>query len=178
YGIGEYKSALGIADELIASGKQEVKIDKFLIYALGFRDNNTAISILDEIEEEMGIDKASELYTLLLPDNGEVDYNLENKFVYKSNNDIQKPTEYALLQNYPNPFNPSTVINFDIPQASKVSLRVYDMLGKEVATLVDGYKEIGSYSVRFNASSLPSGMYIYEIRANNFIRSGKMLLLK
>ncbi|MGE5431002.1 MAG: S8 family serine peptidase [Syntrophomonadaceae bacterium] len=87
-------------------------------------------------------------------------------------------TEYALSQNYPNPFNPSTVINFEIPQASKVSLRVYDILGKEVATLVDGYKEMGRYSVQFNAKDIPSGMYIYEIRANNFIRSGKMLLLK
>ncbi|MCU7492671.1 MAG: T9SS type A sorting domain-containing protein [Ignavibacteria bacterium] len=87
-------------------------------------------------------------------------------------------TEYALSQNYPNPFNPSTVINYDIPKASKVSLRVYDILGKEIAALVDGYKEMGRYSVQFNASSLPSGMYIYEIRANNFIKSGKMLLLK
>ncbi|MGE5411559.1 MAG: C25 family cysteine peptidase, partial [Clostridiales bacterium] len=87
-------------------------------------------------------------------------------------------TEYALSQNYPNPFNPSTTINFDIPNASKVSLKVYDILGKEVAVLVDGYKEMGRYSVQFNASDLPSGMYIYEIRANNFIRSGKMMLLK
>lgn len=88
------------------------------------------------------------------------------------------PVEYALSQNFPNPFNPSTVINYQIPKASKVTLKVYDMLGKEVATLVDGYKEMGSYSVQFNASSLPSGTYIYEIRANDFVKSGKMLLLK
>ncbi|MGE5430827.1 MAG: T9SS type A sorting domain-containing protein [Syntrophomonadaceae bacterium] len=88
------------------------------------------------------------------------------------------PVEYALSQNFPNPFNPSTVINYQIPKASKVTLKVYDMLGKEVATLIDGYKEMGSYSVQFNASSLPSGIYIYEIRTNEFIKSGKMMLLK
>lgn len=103
---------------------------------------------------------------------------LEGQTSGVDHNGDQKVRTYGLSQNYPNPFNPSTVINFEIPQASKVSLRVYDMLGKEVATLVDGYKEMGRYSVQFNAKDLPSGMYIYEIRANSFIRSGKMLLLK
>ncbi|MGE5440637.1 MAG: T9SS type A sorting domain-containing protein, partial [Bacteroidota bacterium] len=79
---------------------------------------------------------------------------------------------------YPNPFNPSTVINYQIPKASKVTLKIYDMLGKEVTTLVNEYKEQGRYSVEFNASRLPSGTYIYEIRTNDFVKSGKMLLLK
>ncbi|MCU7524961.1 MAG: T9SS type A sorting domain-containing protein [Ignavibacteria bacterium] len=88
------------------------------------------------------------------------------------------PVEYALSQNYPNPFNPSTVINYEIPKTSRVTLKIFDMLGKEVTTLVNEYKEQGRYSVEFNASHLPSGTYIYELRANDFVKSGKMLLLK
>ncbi|HEX2867151.1 MAG TPA: T9SS type A sorting domain-containing protein [Ignavibacteriales bacterium] len=92
--------------------------------------------------------------------------------------DVKPVTEYALSQNYPNPFNPTTVINYEIPKASKVMLKVYDMLGREVTTLVNELKEMGRYSVKFDASELPSGTYIYEIRANDFVKSGKMLLLK
>ncbi|MGE5441245.1 MAG: T9SS type A sorting domain-containing protein, partial [Bacteroidota bacterium] len=88
------------------------------------------------------------------------------------------PVEYALSQNYPNPFNPSTVINYEIPKTSRVILKIFDMLGKEVTTLVNEYKEQGRYSVEFNASNLPSGTYIYELRANDFVKSGKMMLLK
>ncbi|MCU7491293.1 MAG: T9SS type A sorting domain-containing protein [Ignavibacteria bacterium] len=88
------------------------------------------------------------------------------------------PVEYALSQNYPNPFNPSTVINYEIPKTSRVTLKIFDMLGKEVTTLVNEYKEQGRYSVEFNASNLPSGTYIYELRANDFVKSGKMMLLK
>ncbi|HEX2960153.1 MAG TPA: T9SS type A sorting domain-containing protein [Ignavibacteriales bacterium] len=86
--------------------------------------------------------------------------------------------EYSLSQNYPNPFNPATIINYALPRASKVTLKVYDILGKEVATLVKGYLEMGKYSVEFNASNLPSGIYVYEIRANDFVKSGKMMFLK
>lgn len=87
-------------------------------------------------------------------------------------------SNFNLSQNYPNPFNPSTVINYEIPKASKVTLKIFDLLGKELDTLVDEYKETGKYSVQFNSRGLPSGMYIYEIHAGNFTKSGKMLLLK
>ncbi|MGE5433099.1 MAG: M4 family metallopeptidase [Syntrophomonadaceae bacterium] len=102
----------------------------------------------------------------------------KDNFVDLNYSESARVTTYGLSQNYPNPFNPSTVINFQVPKASKVMLKVYDMLGKEVTTLVNEYKEQGRYSVEFNASSLPSGTYIYEIRANSFVKSGKMLLLK
>ncbi|MCU7490431.1 MAG: T9SS type A sorting domain-containing protein [Ignavibacteria bacterium] len=92
--------------------------------------------------------------------------------------EVKPVTEYALSQNYPNPFNPTTVINYQIPKASKVLLKIYDLLGKEVKTLVNEYKEMGRYSVELNASNLPSGTYIYELRANDFVKSGKMILLK
>jgi hypothetical protein len=102
----------------------------------------------------------------------------KNGFIEVNYSDVKPVVEYGLSQNYPNPFNPSTVINYQIPKASKVTLKIYDMLGKEVTTLVNEYKEQGRYSVEFNASRLPSGTYIYEIRTNDFVKSGKMLLLK
>ncbi|MGE5354146.1 MAG: T9SS type A sorting domain-containing protein [Clostridiales bacterium] len=102
----------------------------------------------------------------------------KDNFVDLNYSESARVTEYGLSQNYPNPFNPTTVINYQIPKASKVMLKIYDMLGKEVTTLVNEYKEQGRYSVEFNASNLPSGTYIYEIRANDFVKSGKMMLLK
>ena len=89
------------------------------------------------------------------------------------------PTEFNLDQNYPNPFNPSTNINFALPQASKVTLTVYDMLGRKVATLVNGEQlTAAKHSVRFNASALASGMYIYRIEAGSFVSTRKMMLIK
>lgn len=88
------------------------------------------------------------------------------------------PTKFALLQNYPNPFNPATTINFDLPSDNQVSLKVYDLLGREIANLVNDFRSAGSYSVEFDASNLTSGIYIYELRAGNFIMNKKMLLMK
>ncbi|MGE5353683.1 MAG: T9SS type A sorting domain-containing protein, partial [Acidobacteriota bacterium] len=88
------------------------------------------------------------------------------------------PGNYQLSQNYPNPFNPSTVINYTITKAGFVSLKVYNILGKEVATLVSGQMEAGAHSVQFNASNLPSGIYIYTIQAGEFSASKKLMLLK
>lgn len=88
------------------------------------------------------------------------------------------PTEYALYNSYPNPFNPSTTIRFDLPEATKVRLVVYDMLGREAAVLVDGERPAGQYSVRFEAGKLSSGMYIYRLQAGNFVQTKKLVLMK
>jgi len=88
------------------------------------------------------------------------------------------PVMFSLVQNYPNPFNPSTSINYDLPVDGKVSIRLFDMSGKEVATLVNEVKKAGYYSVNFNASSLSSGVYFYSISANNYTATKKMLLVK
>ena len=88
------------------------------------------------------------------------------------------PREFALSQNYPNPFNPSTIINYQIPKDGLVIVKVYDLIGKEVATLVNDYKPAGSYSVSFNASKLASGMYIYQLQSNGAVSTRKMLLIK
>ncbi len=91
------------------------------------------------------------------------------------------PKEYSLSQNYPNPFNPSTIIKFSIPQSSKsenVTLKIYDVLGKEVATLVNKNLSAGEYQINFNGINLSSGVYFYKINAGNFIQTKKMLLVK
>lgn len=86
--------------------------------------------------------------------------------------------EYSLAQNYPNPFNPTTQIQYSIKEAGLVQLRVYDMLGKEVVTLVNTNKEAGNYSVEFDASHLPSGVYIYQLTTPGFTQARKMILTK
>ena len=88
------------------------------------------------------------------------------------------PNDFKLLQNYPNPFNPTTVISYIIPEASNVTLKVYDVLGREVATLVNQFQNANSYQVNFDASSLSSGVYMYTIEAGNFKMTKKMLLLQ
>jgi len=88
------------------------------------------------------------------------------------------PTQYDLGQNYPNPFNPTTVIDFTIPKAGNAILKVYNALGQEVATLVNGYKNAANYKVNFDASNLSSGVYFYTLKVNNFTQTKKMLLLK
>ncbi|MGE5431671.1 MAG: T9SS type A sorting domain-containing protein, partial [Syntrophomonadaceae bacterium] len=85
---------------------------------------------------------------------------------------------YSLSQNYPNPFNPSTTIRYSIPQAGMVTLKVFSVLGKEVATLVNEEKNQGSFEVKFDASRLSSGIYFYQIESGSFRQVNKMLLLK
>jgi hypothetical protein len=90
----------------------------------------------------------------------------------------QIPTKFEVSQNYPNPFNPTTMIKFNIPEASKVSLKIYDVLGNEIATLLNEEKNKGTYEVNFNATNLSSGIYFYKLEAGNFVETKKMILLK
>jgi len=88
------------------------------------------------------------------------------------------PKNYSLSQNYPNPFNPSTSINYQLPVTSYVNLKVFDMLGREVATLVNEQKSAGNHTARWDASNLPSGVYFYRITANEFVQTKKLELIK
>lgn len=90
----------------------------------------------------------------------------------------QLPISYNLRQNYPNPFNPSTKIEYSIPEESFVNLKVYNLIGEEVATLVNQYQKAGIYRAEFNAEGLNSGVYIAKLTANGFTRSIKMTLMK
>jgi hypothetical protein len=88
------------------------------------------------------------------------------------------PNTFYLNQNYPNPFNPSTKISWQSPLGSWQTLKVFDVLGNEVATLVDEYKPARRYEVEFNAAALPSGVYFYQLKAGNYIETKKMILIK
>ncbi len=85
---------------------------------------------------------------------------------------------YELFQNYPNPFNPLTTINYNIPRSGITTLKVYDVLGKEVVTLVNEYQNAGFKTVQFNGSNLSSGIYFYKVSAGDFNKVMKMILVK
>ncbi len=94
------------------------------------------------------------------------------------NEEIELPSDYLLSQNYPNPFNPSTIISYQIPELRFVTIIVYDVLGNEIATLVNEDKQVGSYEVEFDANSLSSGVYFYQLKAGSFVETKKMVLMK
>ncbi|HCY76552.1 MAG TPA: hypothetical protein DHV28_11580 [Ignavibacteriales bacterium] len=87
-------------------------------------------------------------------------------------------SEFVLFQNYPNPLNPSTKISWQSPVGSWQTLKVYDVLGNEVITLVNEYRNAGNYEINFDASKLSSGVYYYQIRAGSFVETKKMIYLK
>ncbi len=88
------------------------------------------------------------------------------------------PSEYKLEHNFPNPFNPSTTIGFTLPKDDHVQLKVYDVLGNEVATLINGLLKAGKHEVKFSANDLSSGIYFYSLKAKNFKQTYKMVLIK
>ncbi len=91
---------------------------------------------------------------------------------------MASPGKFELSQNYPNPFNPTTTIRFSLPEAGNIKLTVYNLLGEQVAALVNGFKEAGVHTVNFDASELNSGIYVYKIETNHFNQSRKMTLIK
>jgi hypothetical protein len=88
------------------------------------------------------------------------------------------PEKYNLSQNYPNPFNPTTLLRFSLPNSSFVKLKVYNLLGEEVKTLLNEYKAKGFHNITFDASGLPSGIYIYRLITGEYTSSKKMILEK
>jgi len=106
------------------------------------------------------------------------------KIMLSLNSQPAIPRTFALQQNFPNPFNPTTTIRYDLPRAARISLKVYDILGREVITLIDGLQDAGFKSVGWDASAVPSGVYIYGFVAREvegkttFTDARKMILLK
>ena len=88
------------------------------------------------------------------------------------------PTNYSLSQNYPNPFNPATTISFSIPQTGIVTVKIFNVLGQEVATLLNNELSVGTHNINFDASMLSSGIYMYTIQAGDFVATKKMMLMK
>jgi hypothetical protein len=104
----------------------------------------------------------------------------DGSFEYSDEVEIEAfmPWEFSFEQNYPNPFNPSTKISWQVPVGGWQTLKIYDVLGNEVATLVDEYKPAGKYEVEWNASELPSGVYFYQLKAEEYVNTKKMMLIK
>lgn len=124
------------------------------------------------------VEAGGEFYAEVDPDVGNIAAKRRGDIADESFEDEDKPVAYSLSQNYPNPFNPATVISFELPAASDVTLEVFDILGRRVAVLLDGTVSAGRHEVQFDASNLSSGMYIYRIRANNFVQTRQMTLIK
>lgn len=103
---------------------------------------------------------------------------IEDEVVSVVKGENTQPKEYRLYQNYPNPFNPSTIIRYSVPKEGRVSLKIYDALGKEVAALVNENRSAGTYSITFNAGNLPSGIYFCRIEAGGYMEVKKLMLVK
>lgn len=99
-------------------------------------------------------------------------------FIVSIGNNNQIPSKFELAQNYPNPFNPSTNIKYAISSQSMVKLAVYDILGRQVMTLVDEFKQPGRYEVSFDAGNMATGIYFYKLEAGEFVDVKKMILMK
>ncbi len=153
----------------------ERSTDKSNWRAIGFKEGKgtTSESHQYSFSDNLSGITSTKLYYRLK----QVDY--DGTFEYSSivEADIT-PFEFLLSQNYPNPFNPTTVISFQLTENSLVTLKVYDVLGNEVATIVNEEKPAGTYRVDFDASGLASGIYLYKLKAGNFIATKKMLLMK
>lgn len=106
----------------------------------------------------------------------EIDFNGTTTSIEEYGNELAK--HFQLNQNYPNPFNPTTNISFELPKSGEVSLKVFDMLGREVQELINGYQAAGAHQVQFNAENLPSGMYIYRLKSGSVELTRKMMLIK
>jgi len=119
-----------------------------------------------------GRNGASDIYAQNINANGQ----LGNTGVFISDNSV--PVKYFLSQNYPNPFNPSTVIRYQIPVSGFVSLKIFDVLGNEMAELVNEKHNEGSYEIIFNAVNIPSGVYYYRLKSGYFNETKRMLFIK
>ena len=173
------ENKLSWIDQVINTYRNEIIVelaffDKFIYYFFEKHDRDNAVEISKELDALFPLSHGSVEMHRILRDNG---YNIPPNFGENLLKPII-PTKYALVGNYPNPFNPTTKINYQLPKDGFVLLKVYDILGREVATLVNENKQAGNYLITFDASKLSSGVYIYTIRVNDFFQSKKMISIK
>jgi hypothetical protein len=133
-------------------------------YISGYDTLNVIIDLYNLIDDYDFLQRVLVQFGLIPPNYAENEFNLVVGF--------------ELLQNYPNPFNPTTTIKFQIPEISFVTIKVYDVLGNEIETLVNEERTAGSYEVEFNKIVLPSGIYFYRLQAASFVETKKMVLIK
>lgn len=142
--------------------------------SIGFvRGNGTSNTNIDYSFTDYNLLNGYYLYRLK-----QIDFNGNSNYSKTVEVDLMNPADFTLEQNYPNPFNPTTTISFQIPNEELVTVKVYDVLGKEVKTILSEIKKTGVYEVTFNGNELSSGLYVYRLTAGNFISQKKMLMLK
>jgi hypothetical protein len=153
----------------------ERKTESELWQTMGFvrgKGTTTEIQNYSFIDDLFGVTESRLSYRLKQIDfNGTYDYSEEIEI-------LRAPATFSLEQNYPNPFNPTTSIQYAIGSRQIITLKVYDVLGNEIATLVNEEKPAGEYEVEFNASELTSGIYFYQLKSGSFVETKKMILLK
>jgi hypothetical protein len=185
---------------LVSAGMQYVHIDfwtanstelNFFLISPGPNQQSVALVPPGATEQWISVDIPlsqfqptvilTEVFQLMFTGNGTI--YLDNIYFSTMISDVREvensfPSDFTLEQNYPNPFNPSTNIRFSLTEANQVTLKVFDMLGQEVVTLVNEFINAGSYEVTFDASNLPTGIYTYSLTAGNFQSVKKMMLIK
>jgi hypothetical protein len=132
-------------------------------------DSSVSIKVIDSGESSSGPVIRADAFKVLLYEESPINVDEDNSI---------QVNEYQLDQNYPNPFNPSTRISWQSPVGSHQTLKVFDVLGNEIATLVDEYKPAGRYELEFNAAILPSGVYFYRLQSGSYVETRKMIYLK
>lgn len=145
-----------------------------LLYSGGTVSDTSLIGSAPAAVLSFGVDQNNELYVCCL--NGI--YKFNDLIIGINGNNNSLPQNFFLDQNYPNPFNPSTTINYSVEKAVNVSIKIYSVLGREVAQLVNEYKQPGNYSVKWNAENFPSGIYVYRMSVDGLSIDKKMVLLK
>lgn len=200
--VGEYRSSLGSSDLYLMSDfvtqttwklgtnvnklivSEPITVEESIPIALGtnvdmYEDINLATGKTLTLEAESGtVTIAAASGTVTIGGSGASKIIGGNANDGETGNPQTVPEEFTLSNNYPNPFNPTTVISYQLPEASQVTLKVFDMLGREVAILVDGRISAGQHEVQFDASNHSSGLYLYKLQAGEFVQTKKMMLIK
>jgi hypothetical protein len=181
---GANDNAIWYFDKVITMASDDyegnnARFDKFFVTLNGKKDIPAATRILNEIKSLDFTDKELVnrigIAERMLTNGKAVTKNLSKS---TNTNTTRAPMEYALYQNFPNPFNPYTTINYQIKFDGLVSLKIYDMLGREVKTLVNEEQTAGKYSIIFDGSTLASGVYFYTLRSGEYSTTKKLLLIK
>ncbi len=151
----------------------------FLLTPLAIKDTNLIISqVLKDGQAYANFDPNDRILSLPTGDGGHFEVTYQPVNTSTVSDEYVFLDEYELYQNYPNPFNPSTTIKYEIKELTDVELKVFDILGREIITLVNEQKSPGSFEIEFNASGLPSGIYFYRLQAGSFVETKKMMLMK
>ena len=152
---------------------------EILLSPLAINDSNlVVINVLLDGQTYSNYDPLNRILNLPAGIGGHFEVTYERTNINSVSEQIASVKGFELYQNYPNPFNPTTIIKFRISDFGFVNLKVYDILGNEIATLVNEEKLPGSYEISFDGSDLPSGVYFYQLITSDFVQTKKMILLK